>query len=70
MSQLSTERSALLTPPQARAILGLSKQSMQRLLAAGVLEPVLIPGLGWPRYRRSDVEAIVAGIVPEGRRAP
>jgi predicted site-specific integrase-resolvase len=53
------KQSALLTPPQARAILGVSKQSMQRLLKAGALEPVHIAGLGWPRYRRADVERLV-----------
>jgi hypothetical protein len=59
MSDTEPERAALLTPPQARAILGLSKPSMQRLLAAGSLEPVHIAGLGWPRYRRADVERLV-----------
>jgi hypothetical protein len=32
---------------------------MQRMLAAGSLEPVHIAGLGWPRYRRADVERLV-----------
>ena len=59
MSASAREQSALLTPPQARAILGISKHSMQRLLAAGSLEPVHIAGLGWPRYRRADVERLV-----------
>jgi hypothetical protein len=59
MRTSTKEPSALLTPPQARAILGISKASMQRLLAAGTLEQVHIAGLGWPRYRRTDVEALV-----------
>jgi hypothetical protein len=32
---------------------------MQKLLKAGALEPVHIAGLGWPRYRRADVERLV-----------
>jgi hypothetical protein len=59
MPNTDTERAALLTPPQARAILGVSKGSMQKLLKAGALEPVHIAGLGWPRYRRADVERLV-----------
>jgi hypothetical protein len=61
MPELTTERPALLTPPQARAILGISKGSMQKLLKTGELEQVYLPGLGWPRYRRADVERLISG---------
>jgi len=50
---------ALLTQTEAAAALGLSRRTMHRLLAAGSLQPVRIAGLGRPRYRRSDVEALV-----------
>lgn len=53
------ERPALLNQREAAAILGISPRSMLRLLAAGSLEPVWIAGLGRPRYRRADVEALV-----------
>jgi excisionase family DNA binding protein len=49
---------SLLTQTEAASILGLSRQSMQRLLAAGTLKPVQIAGLGRPRYRRADIERL------------
>ena len=55
----TAERPALLTQHEAAAILGLSRRSMHRLLAAGSLETVRIAGLGRPRYRRADVEALI-----------
>lgn len=60
------ESPALLTQRQAAEILGISKSAMARLLAAGSLEPVRIAGLGRPKYRRVDVEALIR----EGRAAP
>jgi hypothetical protein len=54
-------RAALITQRQAVAILGVSPDSFGRIVRAGGLEPVLIPGLGRPRFRRADVEALVRG---------
>ncbi|HSC87354.1 MAG TPA: hypothetical protein VLC09_08800 [Polyangiaceae bacterium] len=53
---------ALLAQTQGAAMLGLSKQSMQRLIAAASLEPVRIAGLGRPRYRHADIEALIGEV--------
>jgi hypothetical protein len=54
-------RAALITQRQATAILGISGDSFARLVKAGGLEPVWMPGLGRPKYRRADVEALIRG---------
>jgi predicted DNA-binding transcriptional regulator AlpA len=59
MTSNTAERAALLNLEQARAILGVSRRSMMRLIAAGSLEQVRIAGLGAPRYRRADIEKLV-----------
>lgn len=61
MDENRTERAELLTQVQVARLLGLSKRSTQEAVAAGAVEPVYIPGLRRPKYRRADVEAIVAG---------
>ena len=53
------ERPALLTQQESADLLGVSKKTMQRLIASGMLEPVRIAGLAYPRYRRADLERIV-----------
>jgi predicted site-specific integrase-resolvase len=63
MATKAVEQPQLLTFVQAAAMLGVSRMTMRRIIWAGAIEPVLIPGLGRPRYRRSDLEAIVAGRV-------
>lgn len=60
-AQVTEERSALITGREAQRILGIGKATFQRLVGAGGLEPVRIKGLGWPKYRRADVERLVAG---------
>jgi hypothetical protein len=57
-------RPELLTQVQVARMLGLSKRGAQLAIAAGALEPVVIPGLRRPKYRRADVEAIVSGRAP------
>jgi hypothetical protein len=52
---------ALITQRHAREILGISDDSFSRIVRAGGLEPVRMPGLGRPKYRRADVEALVRG---------
>jgi len=59
VAEKTTERPVLLTQQQAREILGLSRETMRRVIAAGALEQVWITGLGRPRYRRDDVETLV-----------
>jgi excisionase family DNA binding protein len=59
MAVKTAERPALLTQVEAATILGVSRQTMQRLAAAGTLHPVRIAGLGWPRYRRVDIERLI-----------
>jgi excisionase family DNA binding protein len=61
----TAERAALLTQGEVSVILGISRRSFKRLIAAGSLDPVRIAGLGLPRYRRSDVERLI-----QGGRAP
>jgi excisionase family DNA binding protein len=53
------EKPALLTQGEGAAMLGVSPQTMRRLVEAGSLEQVRIVGLGRPRYRRADIEALV-----------
>jgi excisionase family DNA binding protein len=59
MENKTDERAALLNLIQSARLLGVSPASMRRVIAAGSLEPVRIAGLGHPRFRRSDVEALV-----------
>jgi predicted site-specific integrase-resolvase len=59
--QTDFPRAALITQRQATAILGISHDSFARLVKAGGLEPVWMPGLGRPKYRSADVERLIAG---------
>jgi predicted site-specific integrase-resolvase len=59
METKARERPALLTQLESANLLGISRQSLRRLIAAGSLEPVWIAGLGRPRYRRADIEKLV-----------
>ena len=59
MGTKTTERAALLNQLQSARLLGVSPASMRRMVAAGAVEPVRIAGLGRPRFRRSDVEALI-----------
>jgi hypothetical protein len=59
--QMQFPTAALITQRQAVAILGISRDSFTRLVKAGGLEPVWMPGLGFPKYRRADIEALVRG---------
>jgi excisionase family DNA binding protein len=65
MAIKTQERPLLLNQREATQLLGISRRTMQRLMAAGVLEPVRISGLGRPRFRRVDLERFA-----EGERAP
>jgi hypothetical protein len=66
MPQVTTtkEPPALITGVEAQAILGITKETFRRIVMAGGIEPVRITGLGWPKYRRADVEKLIAGDVP------
>jgi hypothetical protein len=59
MNTTEREKPALLTQARSAAILGVSNHSMQRVIAAGALEPVRIAGLERPRYRRVDIERLI-----------
>jgi predicted site-specific integrase-resolvase len=59
VAEKTTERPVLLTQQQAREILGLSRETMRRVIAAGAIEKVWVAGLGRPRYRRGDIEALI-----------
>jgi DNA-binding transcriptional MerR regulator len=62
-----------LSPKEAGAVLGVSPATVRRYEARGLLVPARrLPGSGYRRYRRSDVEALAKAIeagtvdVPEG----
>jgi hypothetical protein len=55
---------AFLTLRAAGEMLGLSKRTMRQIVDAGSLEPVVIPGMRRPRYRRADVEKLISGEGP------
>lgn len=55
------EHSALITGREAREILGIGKETFRRIVMAGGVEQVRIKGLGWPKYRRADIEKLIAG---------
>jgi hypothetical protein len=64
MERQAKEPPLLLTAPQVARMWGLSIDTTRRAIEAGALEPVVIPGLRRPKYRRADVEAIVSGRAP------
>jgi excisionase family DNA binding protein len=64
MNATETTSSLLVSQREARALLGISKDSMRRLLATNTLEPVLLPGMTARRFRRADVLALVEGRAP------
>jgi excisionase family DNA binding protein len=61
MAIAQKERPALVNLAEVAAILGVHRNTAHRLVAAGTLRPVRIAGLGHPRYRRADVERLIAG---------
>ena len=64
MATRTQEKAQLLTQAQAGVLLGVSKPTMQRLVASGALKPVRLPGLLRPKYRRADVEDLIRGASP------
>lgn len=56
----------LLTRRQVGALGGISVRTVSRLRSkdVGFPEPVRVPGLKWPRYRRADVLAWIAATKP------
>jgi hypothetical protein len=54
-----SERPALLTQAEIIKFYGISKASARAIIRAGGLEPVILPGLKRPKYRRADVEALI-----------
>lgn len=46
---------------QAARMLSMSKPSLWRAVKNRVITPVMIPGFGRPRYRRSDLERLAGG---------
>lgn len=62
MQTTPTEGKALLTTQEARQVIGVSRQTLGRLVAAGSLTPAFqLPGrTGAILFRRVDVEALAA----------
>lgn len=52
------ETDELLTAPQVAVILSVSPESVRRWAKEGKLRSITLPG-GSPRFRRSDVDAIL-----------
>jgi len=54
----------LLDRPAAAALLGVSIETVKRMIAAGSLEAVKLHPTAHPRVRRADIEALVRGEQP------
>jgi excisionase family DNA binding protein len=58
----------LLTPADVARVLGCSRSQVYALIRLGELTPVQLPGAGKDgmmrktRFRRSDIEALIAGV--------
>ena len=46
---------------QSAMMLNVSFQTFWRMKRAGAIKPVVLPGMGRPRYRRADLERLAAG---------
>jgi hypothetical protein len=61
MATKTKRKAPLVNRREAADILGVSGPTIKRIIAAGGLEPVILPGLIRPLYRRADIEALVKG---------
>ena len=63
-TQTSSNRMPLLLSQCAAAeYLGVSRQTIYRLVKEGVIEPVQV--CGYPQYRRADIESLACGVAPK-----
>jgi len=53
--------SGLLNQRQAAERLGVSRRTLGRLVESGTVRPIRIAGLGRPRFRRDEIERLIAG---------
>jgi hypothetical protein len=51
----------LLTRPEAGRLLGVSVETVERMISLGAVEPVYLHSKAHPRVRRADIEALVRG---------
>ncbi len=61
---MNNSQSLLVSATEVCRILGISRATLQRLEADGVLERVRVRPGAHPRYRRADILEIVAGAGP------
>jgi excisionase family DNA binding protein len=64
VSRTSRAPSVLVTKSEAARILGVSRDTVYRLQAQGLLRDVVVPGMEKPRLRRDDVLALAKGERP------
>ncbi|MFN2467037.1 MAG: helix-turn-helix domain-containing protein [Gaiellaceae bacterium] len=53
--------SILISQPDTARLLGISIETVRRLVGRGVLTPVRLTPTSHPRFRRDEVEALAAG---------
>jgi excisionase family DNA binding protein len=56
-----SKRPALIPTSEVEAMLGVSKRTVRLLVRKGTIKPVSIDGLTWWRFRRADIERLIAG---------
>jgi predicted DNA-binding transcriptional regulator AlpA len=61
----TAERPELLKMVEVAQMLGVSRVTAWKVAKSGNLKPVHIPGLGTPRYRRADIDALIRGEEPQ-----
>jgi hypothetical protein len=59
----------LLSCPDAGKRLGVSVETVKKMIALGSIEPVYVHPKAWPRVRRADVEALAWGDPPTRKKA-
>lgn len=59
----------LMTPEEVSGLFRIDPATLARWARNGDIPSVKLPG-GHRRYRRADVEAILAGVAPESEKTP
>jgi excisionase family DNA binding protein len=59
-----TDNLHLINRPTAAKLLGVSVETIEKIVAAGTLDEVRLHPTAWPRLRRADVEALARGEHP------
>lgn len=59
----TTEPKRLLRASEVAQMIGVDPATVRELVATGALRSVRLGGQGWHRFRREDVERLIAGEV-------